>query len=116
MTGQTTDSSVFALISAFTSGLDVFKKLKKKRKRKGDPVDTEEARLSLSLKRGPTDIQQEYSKNYSIQGERYREGDCMAIFSFNILSLTVNSQSTCFSSSRSPQIEQWVGINHINFP
>ncbi len=76
MTGNTTDSSVFALISAFTNGLDVFKKLKRERRKKGDSIPVEEVRLSRSLRKGPSDIKVEYDRNYLVQGERFREGDC----------------------------------------
>jgi predicted Zn-dependent peptidase len=78
---QSTDSSVFALISAFTNGLDVFKKLrerkaKKKRKQQEElEAAKEEVRLSQSLSRGPMDIRSEYENNYALHGERYREGD-----------------------------------------
>jgi hypothetical protein len=78
---QSTDSSVFALISSFTSGLDVFRKLrerksKKKRKKEEELAAAhEEARLSSSLTRGPVDIHNEYQSNYALHGERFREGD-----------------------------------------
>lgn len=80
---QSTDSSVFALISSLTSGLDVFRKLKVKRHRRKHKKEEEaaavrereEARLSHSLTRGPAEIQTEYEQNLAIHGERYREGD-----------------------------------------
>jgi hypothetical protein len=80
MAAQTTDSSVFALIGAFTSGLDVFKKLKKKRRKVSEAqLRDEELRLRRSLQRGPLDIQQEYSQNYAVQGDRFRQGDCKTL-------------------------------------
>ncbi|KAF2667056.1 hypothetical protein BT63DRAFT_328245 [Microthyrium microscopicum] len=85
---QSTDSSVLALITSFTSGLDVFKKLKKRRKRKKEEkAALDETRLSSSLKKGPLDIHAEYSKNYALQGERFREGDIHASLTAVLLKL-----------------------------
>jgi hypothetical protein len=83
---QTTDSSVFALIGAFTSGLDVLKKLKKKRRKSTETkVEDDEIRLRRSLQKGPIDLHQEYNQNYTRYGDRYREGDCKKFpFSFSI--------------------------------
>src|ERR1700761_7704810 len=78
---QTTDSSIFAIIAAFASGLDVVKKLKKRRKKSQDKaarLDDEEIRLSRSLQKGSIDIRQEYARNHALFGDRYREGDCMS--------------------------------------
>ena len=68
---QTTDSCVVSLITAFTSGLDVLKKLRERRRdkrktRRSRPSTAlqeksgDELRLSRSLRRGPVDIQNEY--------------------------------------------------------
>jgi hypothetical protein len=80
---NTTDSSVSALIAAFNSGLDVLKKLKPKRRKKGDGVPLDEARLSRSLRKGPSELRHEYDKNYQLQGERFREGDGTFNYSSN---------------------------------
>jgi hypothetical protein len=78
---HTTDTSVFAIITAFTSGLDVIKKLKKKRKKgkdAGNRVDEEEdIRLSRSsFQRSAIDIRQEYERSYGYLGESFRVGQC----------------------------------------
>lgn len=80
MANQSTDTSLFALIGAFSSGLDVFKKLKKRRRKQvqQQPED-EELRLRRSLQKGPLDLQSEYNRNYAVQGDKYREGDCMSV-------------------------------------
>jgi hypothetical protein len=88
MARTTTDSSVAALINAFVSAFDVFKKLKRKRGKKGDRLRDEETRLSKSLRRAPGDLRVEYERNQASQGERFREGD---------------SEKTCPSSMESEQ-------------
>jgi len=105
---QRTDSCVFSLIDAFTSGLDVFRKFrgrkhekKSKRARVLGVVSREktgeELRLSKSLRRGTSDIQGEYEKHYKGYGERFAAGDRMEIFPlFTNLLLTV-CDSNCTS-------------------
>jgi hypothetical protein len=73
MAAQSTDSCVLTLIGSFLNGLDVFKKLRKKKKKTN--ADDPESRLTRSLQRGPIDIRQEYERNYAVQGERFRKGD-----------------------------------------
>jgi hypothetical protein len=73
MAAQSTDGCVLALIGSFANGLDVFKKLRKKRKKAN--ADDDESRLTRSLQRGPIDIRQEYDRNYIAQGETFRKGD-----------------------------------------
>jgi hypothetical protein len=76
MPNQTTDSSVQALVAAFSGALDVFKRIRLRRRKKR--LSDEEVRLTSSLRRGPHDIQNEYNRNYKIAGEKFRNGDCMA--------------------------------------
>jgi hypothetical protein len=81
MARQSTDTEVLALVGAFGNGLNVFEKLKKKRKRTKPHKaqargEDEEGRLRRSLRQGPIDIHEKYSQSYSLQGERFREGDC----------------------------------------
>ena len=73
MTAQSTDGCVLALIGSFTNGLDVFKKLRKRRKK--IDADDAESRLTRSLQRGPIDICHEYDRNHAVQGEVFRRGD-----------------------------------------
>lgn len=85
---QTTNSYIISLIAAFNDGLDVFKKLRKRRrgKRKARRAKTQtalqekggdELRLSRSLRKGPVDIQNEYERHYRAKGERFAVGDCI---------------------------------------
>jgi hypothetical protein len=111
---QTTDSSVFAIIAAFTSGLDVVKKLKKKRRVKkkdratGENVhgDEDEVRLSRSLQRGSIDIRNKYEMSNVMYGDRFRAGDCkFQIPRFYML--IMNSKCTRYPRFRIGQAEQW---------
>jgi len=85
---QTTDSCVVSLIAAFSSGLEVFKKLRERRRGKRKPKRAraqttlqeksgDELRLSKSLRKGPVDIHNEYEKHYRNKGERFAIGDCI---------------------------------------
>lgn len=74
--------SIFSIIAAFTSGLDVFKKVrdrrgkqKSKKGAKADKKSGEELKLSQSLRQGPRDIQHEYDRSYAALGERFAKGD-----------------------------------------
>lgn len=75
-------SCVLSIVASFSSGLDVFKKLgEKKRKRrrfkKTDNVEEQETRLSRSLRQGPEDIGREYQKNVHAVGDDFAIGDGM---------------------------------------
>lgn len=83
---QRTDNCVSSLVAAFTSGLDVFKKArerKREKKSKHTRAQTpalqeksgEELILSKSLRRGGADIRGEYEKHYRGYGERFAVGD-----------------------------------------
>jgi hypothetical protein len=71
------------LIHAFTNGLNVFKRLReKRRKRKArketQPIDAasrDEAQLSKSLKRGPQELAEKYDACYSQTGLSFAKGD-----------------------------------------
>ncbi|KAF2100164.1 hypothetical protein NA57DRAFT_75665 [Rhizodiscina lignyota] len=99
---QSTESSVCSIIAAFTSGLDVFKKLRERRRqrqqgygklssnrsncgkhaRQQGPVKGEksgdELQLSKSLRRGSTDVQKVYEEHARKGGQRYIAGDSTA--------------------------------------
>lgn len=96
---QSTESSVSSIIVAFTSGLDVFKKLRERRRPRqcghGKPFSKrgncckhsrhqghtngekngDELRLSKSLRRGSMDVQKVYEQHVSKRGARYAAGD-----------------------------------------
>jgi len=80
------------LIHAFTDGLNIFKRLrerrrKKKSKKSRETVEKDEGAellLSNSLRRGPRDIQDRYEKCYGEKGERFARGDCKSLSSYLI--------------------------------
>lgn len=76
------------LIQAFTNSLDVFKRLRERRRKrkhskqqsaaeKARQYSGDELQLSNSLRRGPQDIQDVYEKCYGRAGERFAKGDGM---------------------------------------
>lgn len=75
-------SCVTNLIHAFTNGLDIFKRLRQRRRkrkaRKQSPVEeisNDEMQLSNSLRRGPRDIEDCYVGHYGKAGDRFAKGD-----------------------------------------
>lgn len=95
--------SVLAIVAAFTSGLDVFKRLRERRRRRksskrphrATPAQIEpsgdELRLSNSLRQSPVDIQRHYETNYAAAGERFAQGDAIAHASLTEVLLKLNS-------------------------
>lgn len=81
---STTNASVLSIIAAFTSGIDVFKKLSKRRHKKpckgansqANEQNREELQLSRSLRRGPVDIQWKHERHVQGAGQLYAVGDC----------------------------------------
>ncbi|KAF2278517.1 uncharacterized protein EI97DRAFT_465798 [Westerdykella ornata] len=78
-------SCVTNLIHAFTNGLDIFKRLRerprKRKARKQDQVEeisNDEMQLSNSLRKGPQDIGSCYSSHYGKAGDRFAKGDPIA--------------------------------------
>ncbi|EAT80668.2 hypothetical protein SNOG_12256 [Parastagonospora nodorum SN15] len=71
------------LIHAFYNGLNIFKKLReRRRKRKGrkenqpaDAAASEEKQLSKSLKRGPQELAETYDACYKQTGQSFAKGD-----------------------------------------
>lgn len=123
---QRTDSCVGSLISAFTSGLDVFKKLrerKREKKSKKARAQTpalqeksgEELRLSKSLRRGTADIQGEYEKHYRGYGEQFAVGDCRMLHSPQVDVTRLIDLSNCpgFSMRDAAQTQHWPGEHYI---
>jgi len=83
MAQTSVSSSILAIIASFSSGLNVVKRLREKRKSRNTRSKQnardggEELRLSRSLQKGPEDIGWEY-QTYSQQfGDRYAVGDGM---------------------------------------
>ncbi|KAF2144743.1 uncharacterized protein K452DRAFT_306514 [Aplosporella prunicola CBS 121167] len=90
-------ASVSSLVAAFTTGLDVFKKLRAKRRRRksssnsGGTKQADEARLAASLSRGPVDIQRHYEHSYAATGEPFARGDAIAHASLTETLLKLNA-------------------------
>ena len=73
-------SCVLSILGSFSSGLDVFKKLREKRgrrrrARKNETIEDDEQRLSRSLRQGPEDIGREYQRNLYAAGHDFEIGD-----------------------------------------
>lgn len=80
MEDASVSNCVLSIIASFTSGLDVFSKLRLRRKKKrnaraanGDGV--QELQLSKSLRRGATDIHSEYERDLTVVGHGFATGD-----------------------------------------
>ncbi|KAF2717259.1 hypothetical protein K431DRAFT_288708 [Polychaeton citri CBS 116435] len=76
-------SSVLSIVASFTSGLDIFKRLRERRRRRkrtkaSDKIDEDELRLSKSLRQGPEDIGREYQRSTYRVGEQFGIGDSIA--------------------------------------
>lgn len=86
-----------SIVASFSSGLDVFKKLRETRKRrkgvKGNnkAEEEDEARLSKSLRRGPEDIGREYQHNLQNVGDMFAVGDAIAQTSLAEILLKLNT-------------------------
>ena len=95
--GHTNVSScVLSIVASFTSGLDVFKSFREKRKRRKwsrseSRVDEEELQLSRSLRRGPEDIGREYQKSIQSVGDHFAIGDAIAQTSLAEILLKLNT-------------------------
>ncbi|KAK3677225.1 hypothetical protein LTR78_002763 [Recurvomyces mirabilis] len=90
-------SCVLSIIASFSSGLDVFKKLHDKRKRKKRSsskipaqLNDEEVRLVRSLRRGPEDIGREYILQSQRSGKYFAVGDATAQTSLAEILLKLN--------------------------
>lgn len=80
---------VHNLIDAFTNGLNIFKRLRERRRKHKarkqiqtpEPVNSAELQLSDSLRRGPQDLAVRYEECYGQRGmgPRFAKGDCKFI-------------------------------------
>lgn len=83
MSSADTSNCVASIISSFANGLDIFKRLRERRRKKKtkkvhtqpDPKSGNELKFSNSLRRGPAEIQTHYERNYGAAGERFAKGD-----------------------------------------
>ncbi|KAF2007729.1 hypothetical protein P154DRAFT_452891 [Amniculicola lignicola CBS 123094] len=77
---------VHNLIHAFSNGLDIFKRLRERRRKRKSrkqgaqetPESSAEIQLSNSLRRGPAEIQESYDQHLSKAGDRFATGDAIA--------------------------------------
>lgn len=73
-------SCVISIVGSFSNGLDVFKRLRdkrrgRKRSKRTDAVDEKELRLSRSLRQGQEDIGREYQRSVYGAGQDFEIGD-----------------------------------------
>jgi hypothetical protein len=76
-------SCVSNLIQAFSNGLNVFKRLRERRRKRkarkenqtSDAADSDEVQLSKSLRRGPQELAEKYDACYSQTGLSFAKGD-----------------------------------------
>ncbi|KAF1835400.1 hypothetical protein BDW02DRAFT_292626 [Decorospora gaudefroyi] len=80
-------SCVSGIIEAFTNGLNIFKRLRERRRKRkarkenqvADPASSPEQQLSRSLRRGPEELAVRYSECYhGGMGPRFAKGDAIA--------------------------------------
>jgi hypothetical protein len=86
---------VASIVSAYHSGLDVFRKVKCKKKGKSSKTDKkteqEEALLQMSLSHRPRDIRTAYESKVAVHKERFEIGDTIAHSSLAHTLLVLNS-------------------------
>jgi hypothetical protein len=97
------------LIEAFTNGLNIFKRLRERRRKHKarkqtqtpEVVSSAELQLSNSLRRGPQDLAEKYEECYGQKGmgHRFAKGDCKLTSDRIHCSptLTTSSNRTCDS-------------------
>jgi hypothetical protein len=76
------NAAVSTLLGAFSSGIAIIKRLRRRRHEEGWPttnssIKREEIRLAKSLKRNRADVQTAYTQDLTKFGSRFAEGDCM---------------------------------------
>ena len=96
MSGLEVSSVIASILSAFNSGLDVFRrtrpKSRSKRKEKSDGFQGPcEVHLQNSLRQRPKDIQTEYNRSVAKLGYRFEIGDSMAQTSLAHTLLVLNT-------------------------
>ncbi|KAI9817740.1 MAG: hypothetical protein M1827_000859 [Pycnora praestabilis] len=109
MSGVEVAAVVTSIIAAFSSGIDIFRRVRGKPRTKNanntEPAYEEELQLSRSLKRGPHQIRREYEQDLLSLGDRFASGDVVAQASLadTLLKLNtglVNIISSFLSSDR----------------
>jgi hypothetical protein len=77
-------SAVSTLLEAFSSGIGIIKRLRRRRREEGRPttdsgMKRDEVRLGKSLKNNRTDVQAAYTRDLAKFGTRFAEGDGMTL-------------------------------------
>lgn len=98
------------LIEAFANGLDIFKRLRERRRKHKarkesqapEPINSAELQLSNSLRRGPQDLAERYDECYSQagMGRRFATGDCKYRILFGTWCTRLTALSNCPCVSR----------------
>ncbi|KAJ8111131.1 hypothetical protein OPT61_g6198 [Boeremia exigua] len=92
---------VHNLIEAFTNGLNIFKRLRERRRKHKvrkqnetpEPINSAELQLSNSLRRGPQDLEERYEECYGQKGmgRRFAKGDSIAHASLAEILMRLNT-------------------------
>lgn len=116
---QEVASCVSNLVKAFSDGLNVFKKLReRRRKRKArketqppETANSDEKQLSKSLRRGPEELAEIYDACYLQTGRSFAKGDGKLHLETHIVGVTanepVNSNRTCVARRNIDQTKYW---------
>ncbi|GAB7363342.1 hypothetical protein MBLNU230_g3623t1 [Neophaeotheca triangularis] len=97
MSDSSVSNCVLSIVTSFTNGLDVLKRLRERKwhrkQSKNVPKKSgnEELLLSRSLRRGPEDISREYQRSIHAAGHHYAVGDATAQTSLAHILLKLNS-------------------------
>jgi hypothetical protein len=96
MSGVEVAAIVASILSAFGSGMDMFKRMRAKQKarkqdKQGAKLTQEELQLQKSLSCGPQQIKAEYEKNVIRLGHRFKVGDAPAQTSLAHTLLVLNT-------------------------
>jgi hypothetical protein len=70
-----TDAAVAAVVSAFHSGADLVKQIRKRSKRRKGEQAYKEKSLEESLETAEVQVSQRYAKYHSELGQRFKSGD-----------------------------------------
>jgi hypothetical protein len=114
---------VHNLIDAFTNGLNIFKRLRERRRKHKarkeiqapEPINSAELQLSNSLRRGPQDLSERYEECYGQKGmgSRFAKGDCKYSCRCRILpSVLIESSHRSCVSCRNPDEAQHRPCQH----
>ena len=126
MSGLEVAACVASIISAFGTGLDVFRKIRAKRRarklKRSQQSLQNELQIQQSLERSPLEIQAEYDRYFSSLGERFAAGDRMLLSSAQWHDvLTDNSCCSLISRPYTSRPQLWdnadsLRLTHLRLP